>query len=254
MQHHFRCSLVVCLMMRILETYAGGANDSGGNDAGMIAMLEWAVPFNKSAADLYRNLTLALRQPTVSEPGCLHFDIYEDVDPTTNLPRIWQYLVFKDEEAHKAHMASGVVKTWLSAVSMLIQHSNLMPMTMSVDGETPISCIKQQPTSMVVVLAKMYTTDATQRQALREASVALLEPTRAEEGCLYYDQLLPRYDGDAFFVQEVLWFKDVAAHQKHMDSPAVKHFMSLFNPPPMFDVQMPVSYTTLPLCPTIAIV
>lgn len=241
------CALTLCPLVWLLVGCGGGGGGGGGGHEsdGPLVMLEWAV-LPMGAANEYRAQTLAMLKPTQSEPGCLHFDIYEDVDDTSKLPRIWQYLVFENKAAHQAHMDSATVKTWINATEGLIHDSKLVQMKMALPEERPIACLKKSAPSMVVVLVQMKYGGL--QKLLKEASALLIEPTRAEAGCLYYDQLLPASEDIVPFVQEVLWFADADAHAKHMDSPAVKHFMSLLNPAPVFTVMKPVAYSTLPLC------
>ena len=217
-----------------------------------MVMLEWAIPFNRSAADRYRELTLGLISSTQQEAGCLHFDIYEDEEPGSNSTRVWQYVVFVDEQAHQAHMASSAVKIWVSAISGLIRESVLTPLQMAVAGEQPVRCLKQPVKTPYVVLVEMYSSDASQFARIAQASAELLAPTRAEEGCLYYDQLLTvtLTPGPCRrFVQEVLWFVDAEAHAKHMQSAAVQTLVDALEGAGLqFSVTKPRAYTTLPAC------
>jgi len=207
------------------------------------------MPFNVSAADTYRTRTLDILEPTRSEPGCLHFDVYEDVDALSELPRIWQYLVFEDEAAHQAHMASEVVATWIDATAGLIESSELTPLGMATPRERPVKCLKQAATEPLLTVVQMYVEDAAQQEKLRKGMSTFVESIRAEEGILYYDQLVPRNTSTPY-VQEVVWYVDAAAQQKHMASAKVRNFMALFHPVPSFKLTMtkPVIYGTLPPC------
>jgi len=212
-----------------------------------VVMLEWAVPFNLSAADQYRSLTRELVEPTQSEPGCSHFDVYEDIDPATNLPRIWQYLVFKDEQAHQAHMDSEVVKTWINSIEGLLQKSKLTPMTMLAPEQEPITCLKQPATtSRFNIIVEVYTETVSQHEQMKELLVNGMETVRAEEGVLYYDQLIPVSDGSMPYIQEIFWFTDAAAQQKHLV--LVREAFSKLTFAPRFTSAIPVGYTTLPVC------
>eukprot|EP00450_Noctiluca_scintillans_P038070 CAMPEP_0194477292 /NCGR_PEP_ID=MMETSP0253-20130528/1066_1 /TAXON_ID=2966 /ORGANISM="Noctiluca scintillans" /LENGTH=249 /DNA_ID=CAMNT_0039316251 /DNA_START=45 /DNA_END=794 /DNA_ORIENTATION=+ len=219
-------------------------------DSETVAMLEWAVPVNQSAADLYRELTLQLIAPTQQEPGCLHFDIYEDVAPNTMEPRIWQYLVFRNKAAHEAHMASPVVTTWSAAIQGLLKDEKLQELTLDSSMELPLQCANE--VASVVVLVKMYTEDVADYPLVAKASVDLINSTRSEPGCAYYDQLVPPVaTNEISFVQEVLWFVDEDAHQKHMSSAPVQHFLKVTAAAQVqFDVSVVQKYTSLPSCPS----
>lgn len=262
LQHDVATPLVTKLATRRMQLSTKPRMDeaaTGGN--GNVVMLEWALPGNHSSAERYRTLTRGLIEPTQQEPGCLHFDVYEDVvQGEVPMARIWQYIVFKDEDAHTAHMAAAYVAKWETDIAGLIQNSSVMQMRMALQDEHPVQCIKQHvhvlPSTMLVVLVKMYTKDPSQWQLLQQASTDLIKPTRAESGVLYYDQLIPsaimgRTKGkpETHFVQEVFWFVNAEAHHQHMQSRAVQQFMEVAAAAkPQFHVTEARSYTALPAC------
>eukprot|EP00930_Biecheleria_cincta_P047662 TRINITY_DN33086_c0_g1_i1.p1 TRINITY_DN33086_c0_g1~~TRINITY_DN33086_c0_g1_i1.p1 ORF type:complete len:249 (-),score=44.33 TRINITY_DN33086_c0_g1_i1:13-759(-) len=214
-----------------------------------VAMLEHALPLNASAADRYRQLLLPLLK--VPSPGRLHFDVYEDVDPATSRARIWQYLVFESDEAHHKWMSNEHVTNWVSAITGLLENEHLSKMRMTFPEERPLPCLKEAVESPYVVLVQMYTEDPKQYKLIEDAAIPLLAPTRSEAGCVYYDQLVPDAPPGTPppYVQEVLWFKDKAAHEAHMQSQAVKDFVKATAAAKVgFSITKPHSYSMLPKC------
>jgi quinol monooxygenase YgiN len=231
MMRHVICALAVVPLAMLSMGCGGGGGGGGGSGTEMVVLLESVVAINKTTAGSYRDATRGIVESTRAEPGCLHFDFYEDHGDDSGMPRFWQYLVFQDEAAHQAHMARDTIKSWVALREGLIQpdKKSFNKMAMNVPNEKPVKCLKKESTFMKVVLVKLSGLDS-QWDQLRKGSADLLKPTLAEPGCLYYDQLVPK-DGKEKYVQEILWFVDEEAHKKHMDADYHQKFAKSFTPP-----------------------
>jgi quinol monooxygenase YgiN len=186
----------------------------------VVAILEFAIP-NPESVQKYRELTTALESPTRSEEGCIRFDVYEDTDSDGNL-RIWQYLVFKDTDAHQFHLQDNNTLKWIADVESLVNTSTFYKMHMA-DDEEPLACLKQEQADPFVYVGSWTAPDSESLEALKEESPELIEKTREEEGNLYYDQLVPQPEetGSAP-VMEVMMFTTEDAFTEHMQSEHVK--------------------------------
>ena len=146
-------------------------------------------------------------------------------------------------------MASPVVTAWIAAIQGLLKDEKLQELTLDTSAEVPLQCAKE--VAPLVVLVKMCTEDVADYPLVAKASVDLINSTRSEPGCAYYDQLVPPVGTNEIpFVQEVLWFVDEDAHQKHMSSAPVQHFLQVTaSAQVQFDVSVVQKYTSLPSCP-----
>jgi len=218
----------------------------GPEDA--VRILEWVVSNNVS---LYREKTEPLIAPTQAEEGNVHFDMYEDTDPTDSQTRIWQYLVFKDKSAHTFHLNTDVVKTWIEEVinpgTLTTPNRSELVFMKSLKVDDPIAiCVKELP-GVHVINALFLPAD---QNRLRAAALDLYEPIRNMSGVLYHELLVPGNSSERVFgdVTEIMWLKDEAALTAVRNSAAWTNFTTTMGANLTQVETKPKNYAAMTVC------
>lgn len=174
------------------------------------------VTTTAESADICKSELLALIDPTRSEEGCEYYKLLED---TENAGVFYFYEVWSSAEALENHSKSAHLTRFAGLKATGVFSS--LDITRWERNDSPIVDITAK--DGLVLFAK-FTPKAGKEELLQSSLEALLEKTRAEEGCLNYDlNMSTESKGVALFYET---WATVPHWDAHMKMPHIVDILS----------------------------
>jgi len=187
------------------------------------ATLEWAEVSSVTAQ--YKASLTDLATDALATDGCLRFDVYEEytgADRKTSANKVWMYSVFTDEEAKRTFESSAAKAKFGEVTKSMEVKRGATDMRLPIGAMTQTAMKKEVSTPPMPLLFFVRAKDAQDLRKVEDSIWNIYDPTRAEKGCLRYDQAIPisaSRSKDDLFVLEVLWYEKLPdSQQAHMDS------------------------------------
>jgi quinol monooxygenase YgiN len=164
-----------------------------------------------------RDALLGLVQPMRAAARNISYDVHQ----LKNNPAAFYILQnWADRGALDAHLASPQLQTPLTeqvAQDLVAPATLTHARILSSPDANPDRPRPAANSSTQVTLVPFFTIKAGQVEAVRRAHLSMLEPTRAEPGCLDYDLYQSMEDPSVMFFYEN--WTDQAALERHMNTP-----------------------------------